>query len=589
MHQERQRRLIIEWLGAPDPSSRLNDAQKLRMPNTGDWFLKNDAFDLWKSTPRSIFWIYGIPGCGKTVLCSSIIEDLSELCHPDTGTLVAYFFFDFTTQDKQIVGLLLRSLLSQIMVQNQGILEPVQSLFTRNRGGFQRPGSKVLLSILHSILKAAGETYLILDALDECSERAELLEVLREIVEWGLENLHISVTSRGEKDIEEALIGLHSAQFRLEGKGVNEDIREYVHRTILKDTRLKKWPAEVQTEITSLLTGKAGEMFRWATCQLDALRKCIKLEQLRNTLNSLPRTLDDTYLGILSKIDPEFTHDAIRILSWLCFAFRPPTLSEVAEALAINLESSKYDTTQRIQDAKDILYICGSLVTKSSDFGGVLKLSHYSVKEYLTSSRILQSDQSEYYISEQAAGIFIAKTCLIYLHQFDFSSHAEADAARTDHVLIQYSTDFWSEHFKRAEQAPELLSLAIDLLDETKSSFLNWAWFAGIVPDGFYTETPRWTSQTRNSTILYYAVLIGSLDLIKAALDRGPDVHAEGGVFGTALTLAAYKGDATIVQLLLSSGAEVNYQAGIFGNALQASAYWGWVEIVALLISHGAK
>ena len=37
-------------------------------------------------------------------------------------------------------------------------------------------------------------------------------------------------------------------------------------------------------------------------CQLDALRKCLKLDALRKALNSLPKTLDDTYSRILSDL-----------------------------------------------------------------------------------------------------------------------------------------------------------------------------------------------------------------------------------------------------------------------------------------------
>ena len=207
----------------------------------------------------------GIPGCGKTVLCSSIIEDLADLCRPDDDSLLVYFFFDFAARDKRIVSIFLRSLLSQILVQKRDILEPIHSLYVQHHGGFQQPSNRSLLSTLHLVLRDTERTYFVIDGIDECGERADLIETIEEIVDWGLASVHILAASRGEKDIEESFARMGSERLRLEGKEINEDIRQYVHRRMLKERWLKKWPVEIQTEITSAITEKAGERFRLAT------------------------------------------------------------------------------------------------------------------------------------------------------------------------------------------------------------------------------------------------------------------------------------------------------------------------------------
>lgn len=73
-------------------------------------------------------------------------------------------------------------------------------------------------------------------------------------------------------------------------------------------------------------------------CQLDALRKYLKVDLLRKALKSLPKTLDDTYARIVLSIDEEYTQDALKVLQWLAFSARPVRIEEVAEVVAVDLE-----------------------------------------------------------------------------------------------------------------------------------------------------------------------------------------------------------------------------------------------------------
>lgn len=74
----------------------------------------------------------------------------------------------------------------------------------------------------------------------------------------------------------------------------------------------------------------------------------------------------------------------------------------------------------------------------------------------------------------------------------------------------------------------------------------------------------------------------------KLLLERGADVNALHGTYGTALQVAAYLGRTEIVNLLLEHGADVNVLASDNGAALQAAAYRGYTKIAQLLLEHGA-
>jgi ATP-dependent 26S proteasome regulatory subunit len=52
-------------------------------------------------TKDSLLWLYGEPGCGKTMLSSAVIESMAKHCRINTAQAVAYFYFAFTDIEKQ--------------------------------------------------------------------------------------------------------------------------------------------------------------------------------------------------------------------------------------------------------------------------------------------------------------------------------------------------------------------------------------------------------------------------------------------------------------------------------------------------------
>lgn len=71
-------------------------------------------------------------------------------------------------------------------------------------------------------------------------------------------------------------------------------------------------------------------------------------------------------------------------------------------------------------------------------------------------------------------------------------------------------------------------------------------------------------------------------------LDKGADVNAQGGYFGTSLQAASYACYLQTMLILLEHGADPNVEGGIYGNALQAVAHRGQLEAAQMLLDHGA-
>lgn len=249
---------IQHWLSPPDPSVNYQKALKQRQLNTGLWFLEGERFASWKSGNASFIWLYGIPGCGKTILSSTILENISQYCDSHSGYAIAYFYFDFNDVQKQDSDRMLRSLIVQLSRQAHYISPSLDALFSSHGNGGRPPALDELLKALCGMIGQYSQVFIVLDALDECTQRPELMEMLEEIANWNISNLHILMTSRQERDIKSCLGGFVNLQnsICLQGDVVDKDIQLYIRQRLSDDKNLVKWrkDAALQQEIEDALT-----------------------------------------------------------------------------------------------------------------------------------------------------------------------------------------------------------------------------------------------------------------------------------------------------------------------------------------------
>lgn len=113
-----------------------------------------------------------------------------------------------------------------------------------------------------------------------------------------------------------------------------------------------------------------------------------------NILGNLPAGLDKTYERVLFNIEEPFQEMARKMFLWLVCSESPMTTIELAEAIIIEPGMDTLDIWTRLLDCAELSRIGGSLITiEEADTAGppIVKLAHYSFKEYLLSSRIQES------------------------------------------------------------------------------------------------------------------------------------------------------------------------------------------------------
>ncbi|KAF8499924.1 hypothetical protein JB92DRAFT_2677543, partial [Gautieria morchelliformis] len=570
---DERREEIYKWLSAPEHLSKHRNARKKRQETTGLWFVQGEQFEEWKESPRSFLWLHGIPGAGKTVLCSTIIEEISLHCQSDPSLAVAFFYFDFNNKDTQ-PDAVLRSLVVQLSLQCASTPSALAALFSRSADGRRSPSPEELMSTLKVLVEGFQIVYIVFDALDECSERNTFLTLLREVVSWGLGSLHLLVTSRKERDIEETLSSLVSHQVHMDDSLVDGDIQIHVSRTLGDDIKFSLCSAGEKEKIKTTLIEGAHGMFRWVVCQLDALRKCRSPAALEKALTRLPTTLYETYDRILTDIDEDYRKDALSLLQWLAFSVGTSSLNEALDVLATEPDAedgSLFDRSRRLWDPRDILTICSSLVAITDpdaklheedsiehhaadvDEPGEVRLAHFSVREYLISEH-LRNDVtlSRFHFNQKVAEIFIAQTCLAYLLQFDQPGSVDSSTG-TSYPLCHYAAEHWMDHARAdaAGSSDTLHRLTMNLLEPSDPAYTNWLWLC--------RQNLSWESYYVSP--LYYTSLAGLERATQSLLMNGSDVNGRGGNKGSALQAAALKGHATVVGLLLKMGADINAQA----------------------------
>jgi Cdc6-like AAA superfamily ATPase len=254
---------IHSWLSPSDPSTNHNKALNQRHEGTGQWFVKGEAFTSFKEGKVPFLWLNGIPGCGKTVLSSSIIEGLQQTL-TDTSPITLYFYFDFNDNRKQTLKSAIRSLLWQMTKYSGSYLKELEQLYGVCKDGRDQASEQALIQTLDKALRGANCVRIVLDALDECTNRPVLLPWLAQLARHETGNVQVVAISRKEHDIE---VGFEKwleegATIPLRQLDVDVDIKAYVYARLREDSQLQRWQGKpkVQDEIEAKLMTKANGM-----------------------------------------------------------------------------------------------------------------------------------------------------------------------------------------------------------------------------------------------------------------------------------------------------------------------------------------
>ncbi|RYP45296.1 hypothetical protein DL768_008336 [Monosporascus sp. mg162] len=384
---------IFGWLVEVNPSSLHNQACNNYEDETGSWMLRCPEWRSWLDFKTPLLWIHGIPGSGKTYLMSHLIEKTKQESYgkskDDSGLPVGFvYYYCHHSRNHDETVPLLRWILSQLCRQADYVPHSIRELFREGT----LPRAKALLECLVDILERFGSVRIFIDALDESTKpRTVLLASLKSIAtEARFQKIRLVVASREYEDIKQSLRGIAST-ISMSNEMVAADIQLYVRNKLEKMWEFNHWPGALLDDVETTIATKAQGMFRYAACQIEAIRPLPTSRDVERALETLPDTLDETYERSSSQGIILFNERVMKeTLGCLISVPDPPETFSFE-----HYGDPKFDT---------------------------VRIAHFTVKEYLFSDRIVSGPMSYFAVSLDECGIAFLDTFFSKVLDFEASS-----------------------------------------------------------------------------------------------------------------------------------------------------------------------
>jgi hypothetical protein len=260
-HQDDQERhAIMDWLSPVVYTSQQSDFISRRQAGTGQWLLDSEEFQAWLNTNKLTLFCPGIPGAGKTMITSIVVDHLWNEFHNNADIGIAYLYCNYRREQQQKAEDLLLSLLRQLTQERISVPAEVTVLYERHKTSGTRPSFDEIANVLLSLVRLYSKVFIIIDALDECPTSNEARNsLLSEVSKLQTQaQVNIFATSRFIPEIKSHFEGCMSKEIRAK----DGDVLRYVEGRIpqLLRSRISKYP-DLQNAIRREVVKAADGMY----------------------------------------------------------------------------------------------------------------------------------------------------------------------------------------------------------------------------------------------------------------------------------------------------------------------------------------
>ncbi|OAA65130.1 Ankyrin repeat-containing domain protein [Akanthomyces lecanii RCEF 1005] len=531
-HHSDEERTILEWLTPFNYSLEQRNHFKKQQLGTGQWLLDSDEFLAWVGTEGQTLFCPGIPGAGKTVLTSIVVNNLCTRFQTETNIGIAYIYCDFRRKEEQNADHLLASLLKQLSQGKSSLPPSVKDLYDRHKNRQTLPSWDETSTTLQSVGSSCSKVFLIVDALDECQvsegcrERflSELFSLQRNCA------ANIFATSR-----------FLLAQIYL--RSLNKPTAKAIKAT-LKGFRERK-------------SGSSES------------------ERLQVLMSAYDETMER-----INRQEPIWKELAMQVLSWITCAKRPLTASELQCALAVEIAESDLDT-ENLPQIEDMVSVCAGLVAVD-DESDIIRVVHHTTQEYFDRKR----NEDDWFSDVQSE---MMEICVTYLSFDEFKS----GPCQTDdgfelrlksYQFYHYAANNWGHH---ARQASTLCQAVIEFLEREVK--LEASVQALMAVKGWSAHSGYSQDVSRQITGLHLAAYFGIEEAVRTLLRKKVNVEPKDSKYGqTPLSWAVRNGHDKAVKLLLDMGkANINSRDRIGRTPLIWASENGHDAVAKLLLVTG--
>ncbi|KAF4775025.1 ankyrin repeat protein [Colletotrichum scovillei] len=636
-HLDESRRRVLDQITSIDFTAQQIDNLDRRQEGTGKWLLESPEFEAWVLGDRRTLFCPGMPGAGKTMLSSIVIEYLKRRFEGNSLVGVSFMFCNFRRHDEQTPRDLLASMLKQLYCTTPAECGEVERTY---KNELSSPSRQDIIHCLKAVVLQFSRVYVVIDALDELDDdRNMLLEAILNLQKTS--GVNIFATSRHIPEIERYF----GNSPHIEIRAVDGDVMKFLDGQISKLPLAVRKNEDLQDQIKSTIVQAVQGMFLLAQLHLDSLqgkRSAKAVKEALCKLSSGSEAYDVAYEKAMERIDRQLEDQkslAIDALSWIVCARRPLKTMELQHALAVERGTTELDE-DNIPELEDVVSACAGLVTIDEE-SQIIRLVHYTTQEYFerTKGRWMPEAQR-----------LLSTSCVAYLSydrfKFTFEEHLErihldakekAEISRSrgyqfsemvnelvisENPLYDYAACNWGYHAKYIYPPDqETLSFLTDRgynrsssfhlpLDKSKFAFKLFYWrppprdVCGIHLAAYFGlirifELLKGTDKTNLNlgdsygySPLFYAILGGDEEFLKYLLAQGGlELNKKAGpdrYHMFPLQIAVECGNkAAVRDLIRTNRVHLDAKDFLGRTALLHAAYRGNVDIFKLLVETG--
>ncbi|CAI0643720.1 unnamed protein product [Colletotrichum noveboracense] len=621
-------------------------ADSSRTPVDG-FFKERKEYITWCDLSISCsLWLRGVPGCGKSKLTSLVVQQhIDRVSRIANTASVAYCYCSRSGIDGNPPNslVIMCAILKQLsfLGSREGVHHSVWDEYSqrvRDAQGLEpTPLSLEDCRNLITLITTDYPVTIIIDGLDEAEgDIRDLLDTLQHIIDESRNTVKLFLSSRDSTPIDTHLLEIKSIRITHvdNAKDVSTFVKSKVaaavqHRRLLRG----KISTGLETHIIRTLTHGSGEMFLWASLNLEQLcgsefevetDVTDELEALRAP-KSLLETLEQMYRRV-QKYKPKAREITNIVFGWLLVSERQLSNPELLDIVRLTVKIGPGAV-----DEETIKSLCRGFVNSENDSGS-FAFAHESIREFIQGQDDFSAPRLQFVAFSSCLRCLTTRYNdgeKMQARHEDFVDEMQVDSPNSTPMTAskrpqfcmdkvgpsdfgpglfwQYAIYYWLAHYTkisdrdyRAEADPGLLRFIFDCAG---SRFI--AWLREML--GLIDEQIKREDVLNNRPLLRQLLHLDALDAkqqpaifvaasygISAILERleldnvqvnWSERNASG---ASTLYLGSLRGHDDIVSHLLNRGADPNMVGGRFKIPIQGAAVRGHMSTVEILLRNGA-
>ena len=443
---------ILQPIDPRDEKDRIEQNRGGLLKDSYRWVLDNDDFKEWRDNKETqLLWIKGDPGKGKTMLLCGIIDELTKSTKHNAN--VSFFFCQAADDRINNATAVISGLIYLLVNQQESLLSHIENESDLGKPRFE--GVSAWTAFLKIFISILGDprlrtTYLIIDALDECTTDLSLLLTLISQKSSAYSCVKWIVSSRNWPIIED---GLNAATqkvrlcLELNESSIAVAVNTYIRLKVEQLAKDKKYDNDTQDAVQRHLSLNANDTFLWVAlvCQ-ELAQPNVKPRHTLAKLYAFPPGLDQLYKRMMdqicSSLDTELCKSILAIVS---VVHRPITLVELVSL--IDMPSAVSDDYEVLAE---IIGLCGSFLTLRES---IISFVHQSAKDFLLDKAFEQifpagMEETHYTIFSRSLQIMsrTLRRDIYGLHALGFHIDDIEQPSPDPLAAARYSCVYWIDH-----------------------------------------------------------------------------------------------------------------------------------------------